>query len=101
MNQYAITWGSKSLRNAIAENFERTRGMSIDPESEITVCCGSTEAMISSMMAIINPADEVVVFEPFYENYGPDAILSGAAPRYVKLRPPGLDFDPERIGGRF
>jgi aminotransferase len=101
VNQYAITWGSKSLRNAIAENFERIRGMSIDPETEITVCCGSTEAMISSMMAIINPGDEVVVFEPFYENYGPDAILSGAAPSYVKLRPPGWTFDPDELAAAF
>jgi aminotransferase len=101
VNQYAITWGSKSLRNAIAGNFERTRGMSINPESEITVCCGSTEAMISSMMAIINPGDEVVVFEPFYENYGPDAILSGAAPRYVKLHPPGWTFDPKELAAAF
>jgi len=101
VNQYAITWGSKSLRNAIAENFERMRGMPVDPETEITVCCGSTEAMISSMMAIINPGDEVVVFEPFYENYGPDAILSGAAPRYVKLRPPGWTFDPEELAAAF
>jgi aminotransferase len=101
VNQYAITWGSKSLRNAIAGNFERIRGMSIDPETEITVCCGSTEAMISSMMAIINPGDEVVVFEPFYENYGPDAILSGAAPRYVKLRPPGWTFDPDELAAAF
>src|ERR1700688_3333929 len=85
INQYAITWGAKSLRNAIADKFSRTNGMAIDPEREITVCCGSTEAMISSMLAVINPGDEVVVFEPFYENYGPDAILSGAAPRFVKL----------------
>src|ERR1700732_5275287 len=81
INQYAITWGAKSLRNAIAEKFQRWQGITIDPEREITVCCGSTEAMMSSMMAIINPGDEVVVFEPFYENYGPDAILSGATPR--------------------
>ncbi|MGA7189400.1 MAG: aminotransferase class I/II-fold pyridoxal phosphate-dependent enzyme, partial [Candidatus Acidiferrales bacterium] len=76
INQYAITWGAKSLRDAIADKFSRTNGMPIDPEREITVCCGSTEAMISAMMAIINPGDEVVAFEPFYENYGPDAILS-------------------------
>ena len=101
VNQYAITWGSKSLRNAIAENFERLRGMAIDPETEVTVCCGSTEAMISSMIAIINPDDEVVVFEPFYENYGPDAILSGASPRYVKLRPPGWTFDPDELAAAF
>lgn len=90
INQYAITWGAKSLRDAIAEKFRRTQGVDTDPETEITVCCGSTEAMMSAMMAVINPGDEVVVFEPFYENYGPDAILSGAMPRFIKLRPPTL-----------
>jgi aspartate/methionine/tyrosine aminotransferase len=88
INQYAITWGAKPLRDAIVEKFERTQGVRVDPEREITICCGSTEAMMSSMMAIINPGDEIVVFEPFYENYGPDAILSGATPRFVKMRPP-------------
>jgi aspartate/methionine/tyrosine aminotransferase len=88
INQYAITWGAKSLRDAIVDKFERTQGMCIDPEREITICCGSTEAMMSAMMAIINPGDEIVVFEPYYENYGPDAILSGATPRFVKMRPP-------------
>jgi len=88
INQYAITWGAKPLRDAIVEKFERTQGIRVDPEREITICCGSTEAMMSAMMAIINPGDEVVVFEPYYENYGPDAILSGATPRFVKLRPP-------------
>src|SRR6202049_2395272 len=88
INQYAITWGAKPLRDAIVEKFERTQGVRVDPEREITICCGSTEAMMSAMMAIINPGDEVVVFEPFYENYGPDAILSGATPRFVKMRPP-------------
>ena len=83
INQYAITWGAKSLRNAIAEKFARTQGITVDPERELTVCCGATEAMMSAMMAVINPGDEVVVFEPFYENYGPDAILSGATPRFV------------------
>jgi aminotransferase len=101
INQYAITWGAKNLRNAIAENFARTQGVTADPEREITVCCGATEAMMSSMMAIINPGDEVVVFEPFYENYGPDAILSGATPRYVKLRPPDWTFDPEELAAAF
>jgi aspartate/methionine/tyrosine aminotransferase len=102
INQYAITWGAKSLRNSIAEKFSRaTAGMSIDPEREITVCCGSTEAMISSMLAVINPGDEVVVFEPFYENYGPDAILSGAAPRFVKLHPPDWTFDPAELAAAF
>ncbi len=88
INQYAITWGAKPLRDSIVEEFERTQGIRIDPEREITVCCGSTEAMMSAMLAIINPGDEIVVFEPFYENYGPDAILSGASPRFVKMKPP-------------
>jgi aminotransferase len=101
VNQYAITWGAKTFRDAIARNFERTQGVAVDPEREITVCCGSTEAMISSMMAIINPGDEVVVFEPFYENYGPDAILSGATPRFVKLRPPDWTFDPDELAAAF
>src|ERR1700683_5540676 len=101
ITQYAITWGAKSLRNAIAEKFSRSNGLSIDPEREITVCCGSTEAMMSAMMAIINPGDEVVVFEPFYENYGPDAILSGAQPRFVKLHPPDWKFDPQELAAVF
>src|SRR5271166_3528975 len=88
INQYAITWGAKPLRDAIVEKFAATQNVRVDPEREITICCGSTEAMMSAMMAIINPGDEIVVFEPFYENYGPDAILSGATPRFVKLRPP-------------
>jgi aminotransferase len=88
INQYAITWGAKPLRDAIVEKFERTQTVAYDPEREITICCGSTEAMMSAMMAIINPGDEIVVFEPFYENYGPDAILSGASPRFVRMQPP-------------
>jgi aminotransferase len=100
-NQYAITWGAKSLRDAIAQKFERTQGLAIDPEREITVCCGSTEAMMASLMAVINAGDEVVVFEPFYENYGPDAILSGAVPRFVKLRPPDWTFEPEELAAAF
>lgn len=101
INQYAITWGAKRFRDAIAGKFQRTQGVSVDPEREITVCCGSTEAMMSSMLAIINPGDEVVVFEPFYENYGPDAIISGASPRYVKLKPPYWTFDPEELAAAF
>ncbi len=101
INQYAITWGAKSLRNSIAEKFSRASGMAIDPEREITVCCGSTEAMISAMLAVINPRDEVVVLEPFYENYGPDAILSGAIPRFVKLHPPDWTFDPAELASAF
>lgn len=88
INQYAITWGAKSLRNAIARKAKDWQGISADPEKNITVCCGSTEAMISTLLAVCNPGDEVVIFEPFYENYGPDSILSGAKPQFVKLRPP-------------
>ncbi len=101
INQYAITWGAKNFRNAIAEKFARWQGISIDPERELTVCCGSTEAMMSTMMALINPGDEIVVFEPFYENYGPDAILYGATPRFVKLRPPDWTFDPDELAAAF
>ncbi|HVJ15454.1 MAG TPA: aminotransferase class I/II-fold pyridoxal phosphate-dependent enzyme, partial [Polyangiaceae bacterium] len=86
-NQYAITWGAKAFRDALAKKHERFSGMSIDPERELTVCCGSTEAMISALLATVDPGEEVIVFEPWYENYGPDAILSGAEPVYVKLRP--------------
>ncbi|MBZ5571671.1 MAG: aminotransferase class I/II-fold pyridoxal phosphate-dependent enzyme [Acidobacteriia bacterium] len=88
VNQYAITWGAKNLRNAIARQMKEWQGMAVDPETQITVCCGSTEAMISTLLAVCNKGDEVVIFEPFYENYGPDAILSGARPVFVKLRPP-------------
>ena len=101
INQYAITWGAKPLRDAVVEKFARTQGVKYDPEREITVCCGSTEAMMSAMMAIINPGDEIVVFEPFYENYGPDAILSGASPRFVKLRPPDWSFDERELSAAF
>ncbi|GAC1623042.1 MAG: aminotransferase class I/II-fold pyridoxal phosphate-dependent enzyme [Candidatus Acidiferrum sp.] len=106
INQYAITWGAKPLRDAIVEKFARTQGVRVDPEREITICCGSTEAMMSAMMAIINPGDEIVVFEPFYENYGPDAILSGAMPRFVRLRPPANEkedwsFDERELAAAF
>src|ERR1700741_949610 len=101
INQYAITWGAKPLRDAIVEKFECTQTVKYDPEREITICCGSTEAMMSAMMAIINPGDEVVVFEPFYENYGPDAILSGATPRFVKLRTPDWSFDEKELAAAF
>lgn len=92
-NQYAITWGARSLREAIAFYYEHWYGMQVDPEREITVCCGSTEAMISSVLATVNPGEELIVFEPFYENYGPDAILSGAKPRFVPLKAPAWDID--------
>ena len=88
VNQYAITWGAKNLRQAIARQAKLWQGMEVDPERNITVCCGSTEAMIASLLAVTNPGDEIVCFEPYYENYGPDAILSGARPRFVRLRPP-------------
>jgi aminotransferase len=88
VNQYAITWGAKSLRQAVAAKMKKWQGLEIDPEAEITVCCGSTEAMIASLLAITNAGDEIVIFEPFYENYGPDAILSDARPRFVTLHPP-------------
>jgi len=88
VNQYAITWGAKDLRGAIARQMHAWQGVPVDPETQVTVCCGSTEAMISTLMAVCNAGDEVVIFEPYYENYGPDSILSGAKPRFVKLRPP-------------
>jgi aspartate/methionine/tyrosine aminotransferase len=88
INQYSITWGSKNLRDAIARKMGESQGMTVDPETEVTVCCGSTEAIVSTLLAVCNAGDEVVIFEPFYENYGPDSIVSGAKPRFVKLRPP-------------
>jgi aspartate/methionine/tyrosine aminotransferase len=88
INQYAITWGAKTLRDAIARKMQVWQGIAVDPEREITVCCGSTETIVSTLLAVCNAGDEVVIFEPFYENYGPDAIISGAKPRFVKLRPP-------------
>ncbi len=101
INQYAITWGSKNFRNAIAEKSAWYLGLEVDPERHVTVTCGSTEAMIAAMMAITNPGDEVVVFEPFYENYGPDAILSGASPHYVTLRAPDWSFDEDELAAAF
>jgi aspartate/methionine/tyrosine aminotransferase len=100
VNQYAITWGAKPLRDAIAAKTARTYpGWQPDPETEITVTCGATEGMVAAMLGILDPGDEVVVFEPFYENYGPDAILTGATPRYVALRPPDWSFDPDELLG--
>jgi len=100
-NQYAITWGTPALRQAIAEKFAWYNGVSVDPEREITVCCGSTEAMISSLMATVNPGEEVIVFEPFYENYGPDTILCGAKPRFVPLHEPDWVFDEAELTRAF
>jgi aminotransferase len=101
INQYAITWGAREFRRAIAERFEKDSGLAIDPEQEITVCCGATEAMIASLLAVVDPGEEVVVFEPFYENYGPDAIISGAVPHFVRLRPPDWTFDQEELASAF
>ncbi len=101
VNQYAITWGAREFRRAIAERFEGDSGLAIDPEREITVCCGSTEAMIASLLAVVDPGEKVVVFEPFYENYGPDAIICGAVPRFVRLRPPDWSFDPAELAAAF
>ncbi len=91
-NQYAITWGAKELRTALAKRVKQYNGMDFSPETEITVTCGSTEAMMASMLAVIQPGDEVIVPEPFYENYGPDTLISGAVPRYVHLED---DFSPD------
>jgi aspartate/methionine/tyrosine aminotransferase len=101
VNQYAITWGAKAFRDALVAKHEAFYGIAYDPEREVTVTCGSTEAMIATLLAIVNPGDEVVVFEPFYENYGPDAILSGAVPRFVRLREPDWSFDPDELAAAF
>ncbi len=100
-NQYATTWGAPKLRQAIARKQSTAWGRSVDPETEITVSCGATEAMIAAMLAAVDPGDEVIVFEPFYENYGPDCVISGAVPRYVALRPPDWAFDPEELRDAF
>lgn len=101
INQYAITWGAKVFRDAIAAKAKSRWGLEVDPERQITVTCGSTEAMIASLLAVINPGDEVVIFEPFYENYGPDTILSGATPRFVTLHAPDWHFDPRELESAF
>ena len=101
INQYAITWGAREFRRAVAERFRDDTGLEVDPEREITVCCGATETMIASLLAIVDPGEEVVVFEPYYENYGPDAIICGAVPRYVRLRPPDWTFDPQELAAAF
>jgi aminotransferase len=100
-NQYAITWGSKPLRNAITEKVKRYNKIEADPEVDIAVTCGATEAMMASMIALIDPGDEVIIFEPFYENYGPDAAMSGAKPVFVPLVPPEYTFDPVVLRAAF
>lgn len=96
-NQYAVTWGTPNFRRAIAEKTTAFNKIPTDPDKNVTVTCGSTEAMIATMLAVLDPGDEVIVFEPFYENYGPDAILCGAAPRYVRMEPPHYRFDPDEL----
>lgn len=101
INQYAITWGAKPFRDAIAQKYRRTYGLDYDPEREVTVCCGSTEGMIASMLAVANAGDEVIVFEPYYENYGPDTMLCEAKRVLVSLRPPDWTFDPDELRRAF
>lgn len=100
-HQYALTWGAQNFREALADKYEHFSGIKVDPDSEIVVTCGSTEAMMASMMSVVNPGDKVVIFSPFYENYGADTILSGAQPIYVPLVPPAFDFDAELLEEAF
>ena len=101
VNQYAITWGAKRMRDALVAKHEHFTGLSFDPEREVAVCCGATECMAAVMLALVDPGDEVVIFEPFYENYGPDAILSGAVPRFVRLHTPDWSYDPAELDAAF
>jgi aminotransferase len=101
VNQYAITWGAKRMRDALVAKTARTTGLQYDPETEVTICCGATECMASTMLALVNPGEEVIVFEPYYENYGPDAILCGANPRFVRLREPDWSFDGDELERAF
>lgn len=100
-NQYSITWGTPPFRTAIADYYRRFYQIEVDPQREITVCCGATEGMVATLLALINPGDEIVVFEPFYENYWPDSQLSGAICRYVRLQPPNWTFDPDELRAAF
>jgi len=100
-HQYSITWGAQNFREALAEKQSRFMGRTIDPNSEIVVTCGSTEAMMAAMMSVANPGDKVIVFSPFYENYGADTILSGAEPIYVPLHPPEFNFDTDELEAAF
>ena len=101
INQYAITWGAPALRLAIAEKYHRMYDYTVDPDKHVTVTCGATEAMAAVFLALLDPGDEVIVFDPFYENYGPDAILAGARPVFVPLEPPEWNFDPQRLRDAF
>ena len=96
-----IPSSSKNLRNALSQKVKAYNKIEADPEKNIVVTCGSTEAMMSAMKAIVNPGDEVIIFEPFYENYGPDCILSGAKPRYIRLTPPEWNYDSEKLKSLF
>jgi aminotransferase len=96
-HQYAITWGTPRLRRAIADKYRSLYGMDVEADRHVTVCCGSTETMLSTLLAVLNPGDEVIIFEPFYENYGPGCIISGAEPVFVPLEPPDFSFDPDRL----
>jgi aminotransferase len=100
-NQYPITWGVPAFRESIAAKYGRDYGMTVDPETEVCVTCGSTEAMIASMLGVLDPGDEVVIFEPYYENYGPDSIITGLVPRFVTLRPPEWTFDEADLRAAF
>lgn len=100
-HQYSITWGAQNFREALAMKQSRFMGRAIDPEREIVTVCGSTEAMMAAMMTIANPGDKVIIFSPFYENYGADTILSGAEPIYVPLSPPDFHFDPNVLEDAF
>lgn len=100
-HQYALTWGAQNFREALAKKQEHFSGVAVDPESEIVVTCGGTEAMMATMMSIVNPGDKVIIFSPFYENYGADAILSGAEPIYVPLVPPTFEFDADVLEDAF
>ncbi|MBO7420198.1 MAG: pyridoxal phosphate-dependent aminotransferase [Spirochaetaceae bacterium] len=100
-HQYSITWGAQNFREALAAKIRHFSGLNVDPNSELTVTCGSTEAMMAAMMSVANPGEKVIVFSPFYENYGADTILSGAEPIYVPLSPPEFDFDPEILEDAF
>ena len=101
VHQYSITWGAQNFREALARKQRRFMGFDIDPNREVVVTCGSTEAMMAAMMSVVNPGEKVVVFSPFYENYGADAILSGAEPIYVPLRPPSFTFDEAELEAAF
>src|ERR1700678_3074819 len=100
-NQYAITWGAKPFRDAISAKYQKWYGIDYDPEREITVCCGATEGMIAALLAVTNPGDEIIIFEPYYENYGPDAFLCDAERKLVRLRPPDWTFDPDELRRAF